>query len=69
MISYAPFWKTIKKKKVSTYALREKLGVGANTLTRMRANKYLSLRTVEDFCRILDCRIQDIVEYVPDEKE
>jgi len=65
MISYAPFWKTIKMKKVSAYALSIKLGVNPSTLSRMRHNKYLSLRTVEDFCKILDCKVEDIVEYIP----
>ncbi|WP_110956053.1 helix-turn-helix domain-containing protein [Anaerosinus massiliensis] len=66
MISYEPFWKTLKLKNVTTYALREKHNISPNTLTRMKNNNYLSLRTIEDFCKILDCRLEDIVEYIPD---
>ena len=66
VISYKPFWVTIKRKKVSTYALREKHSISPNTLTRMRKNQYLSMRTIEDFCRILDCDISDIAEYTKD---
>jgi len=66
MISYEPFWKTLKNKHVSQYALREKHNISSNTITRMRHNKYLSLRTVEDFCKILNCEIEDIVKYIPD---
>lgn len=69
MISYEPFWRTLKQKQVSTYLLREKYNISPNTLTRMKHNRYLSLRTIEDFCRILDCRLEDIVEYVPDVEE
>ena len=68
MISYRPFWETLKRQNVSTYALREKWGISPNTLTRMRKNRYLSMRTIEDLCRILDCRIEDVAEYLPDEK-
>lgn len=68
MISYEPFWKTLKLKNVTTYALREKHNISPNTLTRMKNNNYLSLRTIEDFCKILDCRLEDIVEYIPDKK-
>lgn len=68
MMSYAPFWKTIEKCKVSQYALIEKHNISANTLRRMKQGKYLTLRTVEDFCKILDCTIQDIVEYIPDKE-
>ena len=66
MISYEPFWKTLKQKNISTYTLREKLNVNANTVQRMKNNEYLTLRTIEDFCRLLDCRIEDVVVYVPD---
>lgn len=69
MISYAPFWNTLKQKNVSTYTLREKFHVNANTVQRMKNNEYLTLRTIEDFCRLLDCRIEDIVVYVPDEPQ
>ena len=69
MISYDKFWETLKKKQVSTYALREKFNVSPSTLTRMKHNRYISIRTVEDLCKILNCKIEDIVEYIPDENQ
>ena len=66
MISYGPFWETLKARNVSTYILREKCNVSPNTLTRMKNNKYLSMRTIEDLCKILDCEIEDIVKYNKD---
>ena len=67
MISYVPFWETLKKKGVSQYTLIEKFGISSSIMTRMRRNDYLGLRKIEDLCRILDCRIEDVVVYVPDE--
>lgn len=66
MIRYESFWETLKRKKVTTYMLREKYNINPNTLTRMKHNKYLSLRTIEDLCKILDCRLEDIAEYISD---
>jgi len=66
LISYAPFWETLKRKGVTTYMLREKHHISPNTLTRMKNNKYLSMRTVEDLCKILNCRLEDIAEYIED---
>lgn len=66
MISYAPFWETLKRAGITTYMLREKHNISPNTLTRMRQNKYLSMRTIEDLCRILNCRLEDIAEYIKD---
>ncbi len=69
MISYAPFWKTLKRKGVSTYILINRYGMSSNRFTRMRKNQPLSTTSLDDFCRILDCRVEDIVEYLPDEQE
>lgn len=68
MISYEPFWETLKSRGVSTYTLREKHNINPNTLTRMKNNKYLSMRTIEDLCEILNCEIQEIVKYIPKDK-
>ena len=67
MISYKPFWETIKYKNISTYVLREKYNISPNTLTRMKNNQYLSMRTIEDLCKIINCKIEDIAEYIQDE--
>ena len=69
MIDYTPFWNTIKERGISTYALIQKENVNNGTLYRMRKQKPLSTTTLDDLCRILDCRIEDIVRYVPDEND
>lgn len=67
MISYRPFWETLKRKGVSTYVLITQHGMSSNRFTRMRKNLPLSTTSIDDFCRILDCRVEDIMEYVPEE--
>ncbi|MCL2427542.1 MAG: helix-turn-helix transcriptional regulator [Oscillospiraceae bacterium] len=67
MISYKPFWNTLKRKKVSTYALIEKHKISSSFLTRIRKNEFITLRKIVDLCIILDCRIEDIVIYVPED--
>lgn len=64
MISYAPFWNTLKEKGVTTYALINKYNISSATIDRMRKGKGISTLKVDDFCKILDCRVQDIVEYI-----
>lgn len=66
MIKYDIFWSTLKEKNISQYALIEKFGISSSVLTRMRRNDYLSLRKIEDLCKILNCDICDIVRYIPD---
>ncbi len=64
MISYAPFWKTLQEKGISTYALIYQHGISSNRFTRMRKNLPLSTESINDFCRILHCRVEDVMEYV-----
>lgn len=63
MIVYDPFWKTLKTKKISTYALINKYKVSSSTIARLRHNKPISTTTVDDLCKFLDCKVSDILEY------
>lgn len=65
MITYQPFWNTIKNKNISTYRLINSHNISKGTLYRMRKNLPLTTTTLNDLCEILDCEIQDIVQYVP----
>lgn len=69
MIIYEPFWKTIKKKGVSTYTLIQQYHISSSTINRMRQNQGISTITINDLCRILNCRVEDILLYVETEDE
>ena len=68
MISYARFWQTLKKKNISQYRLIEEYGVDNAQLHRLRHNMVVKTTTLDSLCRILDCKIEDIIEYIPDEE-
>lgn len=64
MISYSPFWKSIESKNISVYELIRYYRVSGNTIQKLRDNENITLKTVERLCKILHCKIQDIVEVV-----
>ena len=64
MISYAPLWKTLKEKGVSQYKLIEEYGVDNAQLQRLRDNAVVKTITIDRLCQILDCKVEDIMEYV-----
>ena len=66
MISYSPFWKTLKERGISTYALITKHDISSATIDRMKKGGGISTMKIDDFCRILNCRVEDIIEYLPD---
>ena len=69
MITYSPFFSTIKEKGVSTYALIHKHNVSNGTLYRMRQNKPLSTETVNTLCNILQCKVDEIMLHIPDKEK
>ncbi len=66
MMSYAPLWETMKERGVTQYALIKRHRVSPSQITRLKRNESVSTHTIEMFCRILDCRVEDIMEYIPE---
>ena len=67
MISYEPFYKTLKNKNISTYKLINHFGVSRSLLDRLKHNKPISTVTINDLCRFLDCKVEDILMYVKED--
>ena len=68
MISYQPFYKTIKSKNISTYKLINEYGISRSLLDRLKHNKPITTVTINDLCKILDCSVEEIIAYIPDEQ-
>lgn len=66
MMSYERLWATMKERGVTQYALIKRYHVSPSQITRMKRNESVSTHTIEMFCRILNCRVEDIMEYVPE---
>ena len=69
MITYEPFWNTLKHSEESTYTLIYNHNLSSSTIDRLRKNKPLSTNTINDLCRILDCDINDIISYQRSEND
>ena len=59
MIDYSPFWETLKKTNENWYTLTSKHHMSHSSLHRLKHNQDISMKTVNDLCRILHCQIQD----------
>ena len=68
MISYNNLWIVMKAKGISQYALIRQYRVSPGQITRLKRNESVSTHTIEMFCKILNCRVEDIMEYIPDEE-
>ena len=66
MISYAPLWRTMEKRGATTYTLQVKGGISSSTIRRLKAGESISTNSLDALCKILNCTIQDVVEYLTD---
>lgn len=64
MISYKPLYETMYKKDITEYALIYKYGLSANTIYRIKQGKPITTKTLDVLCFILDCNVNDIIEYI-----
>ncbi len=69
MIDYSPFWKTLETSSENWYTLTNKHHISNSTLHRLKHNKDVSTKTLNDLCRILNCQMQDIIRYVPSDSD
>lgn len=68
MISYAPLWKTMDTRKATTYTLEVKGKISSSTIRRIKAGDSISTNSLDALCKILDCAVSDIIEYLPDQE-
>lgn len=69
MISYEPFYRTLKAKGISTYKLINEYGISRSLLDRLKHNRPISTVTLNDLCSILRCKVEDVLVYTEDNME
>lgn len=69
MIIYDRFWNTLQNSQESTYTLIKNHHISSSTIDKLRRNKPITTTTINDLCRILNCHIEDIAEYVPSDTD
>lgn len=68
MIIYEPLWDTLKRKNISQYSLIKDYGIDKAQLQRLRSNMVVKTVILDRLCKILDCPIEEIMKYVPDQE-
>ena len=66
MIAYSPLWETMRKRGITTYTLINKYHFSKGTLDSLKHDRNISTATLDDICKILDCKVEDVLVYIPD---
>ncbi len=69
MIVYNRFWQTLANSEESTYTLIKKHNISSSTIDKLRKNKPITTTTINDLCRILNCNVEHILEYIPNDDD
>ena len=69
MIDYSPFWNTLEHSNETTYTLINKHHISSAIIDKLRKNKPMNTTTLNDLCRILNCRLDEVAQYIPSEAD
>lgn len=67
-IRYNKLWKLLIDREMMKKDLRDQSGITTNALAKLGKNEHVSTQILEKICRVLDCNIEDVCEFVNDEE-
>lgn len=67
MISYIPLWKQLIEHHMTKEQLRKEIGISSQTMASMSKDKCVNLKYIDRICKLLGCRIEDVIEYREDD--
>ncbi|NLD24824.1 MAG: helix-turn-helix transcriptional regulator [Bacteroidales bacterium] len=65
-VSYKKLFHVMIEKNITNAQLQKQAGFSANIITRLKRDDYISLETIESICKVINCKVDDILEFVPD---
>lgn len=65
-VSYKRLFHLLIEKEMTNAQLQKQAGFSANIITRLKRNEYVSLDSIESICRVMECGVDDILEFVPE---
>ena len=68
MISFQPFFDKLYLDEISTYKLIKEHHISSSTINRIKHNKPVSTSTIAKLCKELNCAVDDVMRFEPDEK-
>lgn len=66
MLSYKPLWHTLLNKNIKKLELCQIAGISTATLAKLGKDKVVTTDILNRLCKSLNCRIDEVVEFVPD---
>lgn len=68
-VSYKRLFHLLIEKDMTNAQLQQKAGFSANIITRLKRNGYVSLESIERICRVLNCGVDDVLEFTSEDSK
>lgn len=65
-ISYNRLWKRLIDHDLSKTDMMHRANISTNVLARLGKSAPVSMESMEKICKVLNCNIGDVMEFVPD---
>ena len=62
-INYDGLWKLLIDKKMNKTQLSEKAGITTNEMAKMGKNEMAKMETLVKICKVLDCKLDEIIDF------
>lgn len=68
-VRYNKLFKLFIDKEMTNAEPAEKAGFSANIITRLKRNAYVSLESIEEICCVLNCGVDEMLEFIKEERK
>ena len=68
-VSYKKLWKLLIDKDMKKEELRVAAGISTNTMAKLGKNENVNTEILAKICKVLECGVDDVMEFIPDDKE
>lgn len=68
-VSYKKLFHLLVDRDMTAVQLQQQAGYSANITARLKRDTYISMESMEKICRVLDCKLDDIMDFVPDKPQ
>lgn len=67
-VSYKKLFHILIDRGITNTQLQRMAGYSANITTRLKNDTYVSLESIEKICKVLNCGVDDILEFTPEKR-
>lgn len=69
VVSYKKLFHLMIENNITNAQLQQRAGFSGNIITRLKKNRYISLESIESICHVLNCGVDDVLEFIPPEDD